>query len=90
MTTGMVALADEAATVALGGLLADLLRPGDVVALSGALGAGKTTLARAVLQALGLEGEAPSPTFPTAGTTSASCGARRATMNARSRLMPKR
>ena len=64
MTTGMIALRDEAATVALGGLLADLLRPGDVVALSGPLGAGKTTFARGVLRSLGLEGEAPSPSFP--------------------------
>lgn len=46
-----------------GGQLARLLRVGDVVALSGNLGAGKTTLARAILEALGLEEEAPSPTF---------------------------
>lgn len=48
---------------ALGAKIAQGLRPGDVVGLSGSLGAGKTTLARAILQALGLQGEAPSPSF---------------------------
>jgi len=56
-------LPDEAATAALGTALAPLLRPGDVIALSGDLGAGKTTLARGILTALGLEEEAPSPSF---------------------------
>jgi tRNA threonylcarbamoyladenosine biosynthesis protein TsaE len=37
--------------------------PGDVIALSGPLGAGKTSIARGLLAALGLEGEAPSPSF---------------------------
>ena len=52
---------DEAGRIgaAIGGALA----PGDVVLLSGDLGAGKTTLARAMLKARGLAGEAPSPTF---------------------------
>jgi tRNA threonylcarbamoyladenosine biosynthesis protein TsaE len=57
-------LADEAQTIALGRSLAALLRPGDVVALSGDLGAGKTTLARGVLRGLGFEGDVASPTFP--------------------------
>jgi len=47
----------------LGRKLAGLVRPGDVIALSGQLGAGKTSIARGLLAALGLEGEAPSPSF---------------------------
>ena len=43
--------------------MAALLRVGDVIALSGPLGAGKTSLARGLLGALGLQGEAPSPSF---------------------------
>jgi len=56
-------LADETATEQLGAALAARLRAGDVVTLSGELGAGKTALARAVLHAAGHEGEVPSPTF---------------------------
>lgn len=56
-------LKDEKATLALGRKLAALLRPGDVVTLSGALSAGKTTLVRGLLAALGHKGEVPSPSF---------------------------
>mgnify|MGYP006397346959 CR=1 FL=1 len=56
-------LPDLAAMERLGERIAAKLRAGDVVALSGELGAGKTTLARAVLAALGHRGEVPSPTF---------------------------
>lgn len=56
-------LEDETATAALGARLAKLLRPGDVIALSGPLGVGKTALARAIIGALGHEGEVPSPSF---------------------------
>lgn len=47
----------------LGRRIAPHARIGDVIALEGGLGAGKTTLARGLLEALGLEGEAPSPSF---------------------------
>jgi len=64
MSEGLIALADAEATEALGARLAEVIAPGDVVTLSGPLGSGKTTLARGLLAALGLEGEAPSPSFP--------------------------
>lgn len=59
-----LSLPDEAATRALGARLAPVLRPGDIVALWGDLGAGKSTLARGLIQgAMGEEIEVPSPTF---------------------------
>jgi tRNA threonylcarbamoyladenosine biosynthesis protein TsaE len=58
-----IALPDMAATQALGARIAAALRPGDVVALTGGLGGGKTTLARAIIAALGHQGEVPSPSF---------------------------
>lgn len=56
-------LADEAATERAGGALAAVLRPGDVVLLSGPLGAGKTAFVRGAVAALGAEGPVQSPTF---------------------------
>ena len=56
-------LADPQATDALGQRLATAVRAGDVIALAGPLGVGKTALARAILAALGYQGEVPSPSF---------------------------
>lgn len=56
-------LPDEAATARVAAALATALRPGDTVALFGDLGAGKSTLARFILRALGWPGDVPSPTF---------------------------
>src|SRR5438132_8708462 len=61
-------LPDEAATAALAARIAALARPGDVIALAGELGAGKTSFARAFIRArTGRDGEVaeevPSPTF---------------------------
>jgi tRNA threonylcarbamoyladenosine biosynthesis protein TsaE len=56
-------LPDLGAMTRFGAAIAADLRPGDVVALTGGLGAGKTTLARAIVAALGHEGEVPSPSF---------------------------
>jgi len=56
-------LPDLRAMESLGARIAARLRAGDVVALSGPLGSGKTTLARAIIAALGHRGEVPSPSF---------------------------
>ena len=57
-------LPDEAATARLGAAIAGLLRPGEAICLTGPLGAGKSTLARALVRALTTPDEdVPSPTF---------------------------
>jgi tRNA threonylcarbamoyladenosine biosynthesis protein TsaE len=56
-------LPDLAAMNEFGERIAARLKADDVVALSGPLGSGKTTLARAIIAALGYGGEVPSPTF---------------------------
>ena len=58
-------VADEAATASLAADIASLVRPGDLVTLSGELGTGKTTFARALIRNLvgDPELEVPSPTF---------------------------
>jgi tRNA threonylcarbamoyl adenosine modification protein YjeE len=58
-------LADESATLALASSFAAVLQPGDMITLSGDLGAGKTTFARALIRHLAGDEtlEVPSPTF---------------------------
>ena len=65
MPTSSLYLPDEAATERLGAQLAERLRPRDILALRGGLGAGKTTLARAILRAASGDPSlvVPSPTF---------------------------
>jgi tRNA threonylcarbamoyladenosine biosynthesis protein TsaE len=53
----------ESVTIRLGARLAEILRPGDVVFLDGDLGAGKSTLARAILRAMGWTGSVRSPSY---------------------------
>lgn len=60
----IISLADAASTEQFGQDLAASIRAGDVIALFGPLGAGKTTLARGILKGLGHRGEVSSPTFP--------------------------
>lgn len=64
-TVWSMTLADEAATQAMALALASVLRPGDFIALSGDLGAGKTTFARMLIRHLAGDAdlEVPSPTF---------------------------
>jgi tRNA threonylcarbamoyl adenosine modification protein YjeE len=56
-------LPDESATLALAGALAAVARRGDVIALSGPLGSGKTVFARGFIAARLGAAEVPSPTF---------------------------
>lgn len=59
----MLKTTGPAETEAVGARIAAGLRPGDVVVVSGELGAGKTTLIRGACRALGVEGPVTSPTF---------------------------
>ncbi|GMO25589.1 MAG: hypothetical protein Pg6A_12930 [Termitinemataceae bacterium] len=54
---------NQAETIALGKTLGSFLKPGDCVALSGCLAAGKTTLAKGIALALGVTETVTSPTF---------------------------
>jgi tRNA threonylcarbamoyladenosine biosynthesis protein TsaE len=57
-------LSNPEATEEVGAALARALKRGDVLALFGDLGAGKTTLTRGLLRGLGFAGDVASPTFP--------------------------
>jgi tRNA threonylcarbamoyladenosine biosynthesis protein TsaE len=59
----VIELPDENATAALAAHIAALARAGDIIALKGELGAGKTSFARAFIRARGGTEEVPSPTF---------------------------
>ena len=61
--TERVETGSAAETEALGARIAERLRPGDVVVVSGEVGAGKTTLIRGACRALGVVGPVTSPTF---------------------------
>jgi tRNA threonylcarbamoyladenosine biosynthesis protein TsaE len=60
---GTAELPTAEATIALGARLGSELRAGDVVVLSGPLGAGKTVLAKGIAQAMDVDGPVVSPTF---------------------------
>jgi tRNA threonylcarbamoyladenosine biosynthesis protein TsaE len=63
MTTLAARTRSSAETLALAARVGTILRPGDVVALSGDLGAGKTVFAKGIARALGITEEVVSPTF---------------------------
>jgi tRNA threonylcarbamoyladenosine biosynthesis protein TsaE len=65
---------DDRQTEALGQVLGRLLQPGDVVALTGPLGAGKTCLTRGIARGLGIEEPVTSPTFILVGEYETAAG----------------
>ena len=62
-TSGSMSLATAEDTLALGATIGRQLRAGDVVVLSGPLGAGKTALAKGIADGMDVEGPITSPTF---------------------------
>ncbi len=58
-----ISLPDAAATLAFGRSVGESVEAGEVIALVGNLGAGKTTLTQGIMQGLGYEQEVTSPTF---------------------------
>lgn len=78
LSGGVADLVDENVTGDFGRLLAEMLRAGDVILLTGPLGAGKTTLVRAMVAALGGDpAEVCSPTFVLHETYAVAAGALR-------------
>jgi tRNA threonylcarbamoyladenosine biosynthesis protein TsaE len=63
MAEGTAELPTAADTIAFGSWLGTDLRAGDVVVLSGPLGAGKTVLAKGIAEAMDVDGPVTSPTF---------------------------
>ena len=72
---------DEAALERLAAKVAEALRPGDVVVLSGEVGSGKTTFVRAAADALGVEERVTSPTYQLARGYEGAVGGREVTVN---------
>lgn len=62
MTISFIAT-DEAATIALGEKIGSLLSKGDIIAMEGTLGAGKTTITKGIAKALEIADNITSPTF---------------------------
>lgn len=69
-----VFLPDEGETQKLGAFLSQVLEPHQVIWLVGEMGAGKSTLVRAILQALGIKGRIKSPSFSLAESYASSLG----------------
>jgi tRNA threonylcarbamoyladenosine biosynthesis protein TsaE len=68
-------------TATIGEAIGRLLAPGDVVALTGALGSGKSVLARGIMSGLGVSSRMPSPTFVIVATYEGTCAVNQVTVN---------